>query len=351
MNSESKGINLLKINKYEDQNIIYLPINTIKAYNIPQKTEKIYFYDFTDKYDYNIKYKLGIIGNNNMPLIMNTIIRGNKKYLFISQKKDNFYLFENNSLKKVDNKLTELYKSKNFEFLIILDNKNIVAGRYDVLSFYKLNFVKYFNNINKYRTILSLSKLSNNRFCYLVKANKKENKLILYDEDFAEKEMTLKLEESEDENDLYENDYKFNIINLPNDNILIAENSRIVIIDINYFEIKTIFEIEEICYILPFNKNSNNNDDYFNNIAIIIKENETYFLKICDFSIGFKESKKININDIIDEENQLNIYTFFDMNYEYNKNGNIIFIISFNILMNDRLSILLDVDLNKIKYI
>ena len=338
MNSFFKGINLLKINKYECQNIIYLPINTIKAYKIPEKTKKICFYDFTDKYDYNIKYKLSIPGIKNNPLIMNTITLDNKKYLYISQKKDNFFLLENNSFEIVKNRLSKLYKSKNFEFLIILDNKNIVAGISGILSFYKSNFEKYFNNLNKYNKIIGLSKLSNNRFCYLTEFGKK---LVVYDENFAEKEMTLK-----------NNSYKFGLINLPNDHILIADNSKIIIIDINYFEIKTIFEIEKICYILPFYKNTNNNDDYFNNIAIIIKENETYFLKIYDFScVNFRESEKININYLLGEENKSNINTFFDMNYEFNKNGNIIFIISFNIFVKDRLSIIFDVDLNNIKYI
>ena len=354
MNSNNKSINLIKITTINCEKSIYIPINTIKNYKLPERISTIKLYDFTDNFDFNIKYELPINNINKKEMLMNTIISDNKKYQFISQKNNNFYLVENNTLEIVDNSLSRLYENKEFKFIVILQNKNLFAADSLILSYYELknlSYKKFFNNLNKYNEIMGLCKLSNNRICYIV-WNYFRIKIILYNEDFTEKEMSIKLEKEDDEfneDEVINSDCK--VVLLPNDIIFLEINSKLLLFDANYFEIITVFQ-NKVCYVLPFNnKNTNNNEDYSNYLAIVNEENGKYFLKIFDFSKKiFKESENIDINNLLDEENLSNINSFFDMNYEYNKNGNIIFIISFNSFFYDKLYIILEVNLDEIKY-
>ena len=353
MNSSNNGVNLIKIINIDSKELIYIPINTIKNYRSPNGISKIKLYEFKDNYDFEIKLEFSVnnIAHNRQYLTMNTIILDRKKYLYIPKMKNKLYLVENSSLKTINNSLSKFFENKDFKFLITLDNKNLVATGSLILSFYKyknFSYKKFFNNINKYEVILGLCKLSNNRFCYLAKNYYEDIKLVLYNEDFSEKEISFKL----DKNDRYTKKYLNNeIILLPNDIVLLKDTSKLLLINTDYFEIQTVFQIGEICYILPFNI-KNTYEDYFNYFAIIKKENEKYFLKIFDFSIkDFKESENIDINNLLDEDHLNKINSFIDMNYEYNKNGNILFIINFNYLNNEKLSIILEVNLKEIKYI
>ena len=83
-----------------------------------------------------------------------------------------------------------------------------------------------------------------------------------------------------------------------------------IILDINSLEIQTRYKTGLICNILPFNKNNNyNNNEKYTYFALIIFENNVFYLKIYKIFDCIKEIKKINLFEYSSEFKEL-----FDLN-------------------------------------
>jgi hypothetical protein len=241
--------------------------------------------------------------------------------------------------------------------IIFLDNDSIVVWN-GKLSFYikkNLSYEKFFNNLNKYGPILELCKLSDNRFCYLTS----EMLIILFNEDFSSKVIDLKIESAK-------NNINIKMFKISNDKMIIIGNSEFIIFDVNLFEILLNFQVGSIYFATPFNeKGFSDDNDIYHNLAVIIKESDEFYLKIFSLSChDIRETEKIkptfqiisckynkfnydicDINDISDIFDIFESYDIKSMYYDYNEKGDLVLII------NDDLSIIINIDLNKLKFI
>ena len=258
--------------------------------------------------------------------------------------------------------------------LIILDNKNIVAniGK-EIISFFEykdLKYEKFFNNINKYFTIIGLLKLDNNKFCFLSELEFNKLKLITFNEDFRTEEITLK----------YINCNKHTINNIifkiNKDYIVIVGFSRFVIFSLKYNEIVTVVETDIIISVLNITLNNPELEEYEYMALITMKEDNFYF-QIYQFKNPMQKSKIINLNELsidfqifmVDKMNELKYVnddsfdieplTFnlfedsvaFDMNYDIKNNENIVIIIGINSFKaKKRLLMILDVNLQNFQF-
>jgi hypothetical protein len=96
--------------------------------------------------------------------------------------------------------LNKCFEKKYVRQIIVLDNKNIVANiSPSLISYYKYNkskYDKFFNNLNKYYTIIELYKLNNNSFCFLSLKNlwgESPMILVIFEENFASKEKEINI--------------------------------------------------------------------------------------------------------------------------------------------------------------
>ena len=263
---------------------------------------------------------------------------------------------ENNNLnlQKGYNSLLKNVLEFSINRIIILDNGNIVVWN-GKLSYYvkkNLSYDKFFNNLNKHGPILEICKLSDNRFCYLTS----EMFIILFNEDFYSKETNLQIQSAK-------KNINIKMFKISNDKLVIIGNSEFIIFNINLFEIILTFEVGFIFFATPFNeKGFNDDNDIFHNLAVIIKESDEFYLQIFNLSChNIRETEKINPNFqiISSKKNKFDyhicgindISAMFEsienksMYYDYNEKGDLILII------NSDLSIIININLNKLKYI
>jgi len=151
---------------------------------------------------------------------------------------------------------------------------------------------------------------------------------------------------------------------ISNDKIVIIGYSQFIIIDINYFEIILNFEVGSIYFATPFNeKEFSDENDIYHNLALIIKENDEFYLKIFNLSChDIRETEKIkpNFQIISIKKNMFNYHICDDINYisarlentdnksmyyDYNEKGDLVLIINYD------LALIINIDLNKLKYI
>ena len=225
-------------------------------------------------------------------LAINKIKIDNKIFLIVSKiNKSELYLMENDKLilQKANNSCLKNILEFFLNRIIILDNDSIIVWN-GKLSFYikkNLSYKKFFNNLNKYGPILELCKLSDNRFCYLTF----NMNIILFNEDFSSKEIDLGICPARKK-------INFTMFKISNDKIVIIGYSQFIIIDINYFEIILNFEVGSIYFATPFNeKEFSDENDIYHNLALIIKENDEFYLKIFNLSChDIRETEKIKPN-------------------------------------------------------
>ena len=334
----------------------YIPIKTFQNYACSKKTTKLILCDFTkknNKKDDFIKFAL----KDNIEHVINKIKIDNKIFFIVSkQNKSELYIMENNklNLQSTNNSFLKNILEFSINRIIFLDNETIVVWN-GKLSFYikkNLSYEKFFNNLNKYGPILELCKLSDNRFCYLTS----EMLIILFNEDFSSKVIDLKIESPKD-------NINIKMFKISNDKMIIIGNSEFIIFDVNLFEILLNFQVGFIYFATPFNeKGFSDDNDIYHNLAIIIKESDEFYLKIFRLSChDIRETEKIkpNFQIISNKYNKFNyhicdindisaIFESYDiksMYYDYNEKGDLVLII------NDDLSLIINIDLNKLKFI
>ena len=370
-----------KFNSLEKTSTI-IPIKTINNYECVPFTKQIIIYDFNkDKNNSEFNNKIDFVDNISS---VNKITFDNKDYLYISGNLTELYLIEKDKekLTKVNNFLKDLTGTfHHLDKFVILDNKNIVAeiGNKKISFFEYKNstYKQFFNNLNKYGSIYNLHKLENNKFLFICQ-NNEGIAIVSYNEDF-----TSKIKEIEIEGPIknLKNNRTF-IIN--NNRLIIVARKNLIIFNLEFFEIETIYEVGQICCVLPFN-NINNDKNLYNYFALIIYEEKNFYLKIIRLINTFEETNKINLNEyssefeaIIDDNNILNFYNnnynreierdffrlgllttnnnetkfFFEMVYDLNDDGKVVLIINFvRSWGNKKLTILLDIDIKKLEFI
>lgn len=370
-------INSENISTHLEKGKIYLPISTTKNYICPQKKKELILYDYkTHKNILTIKADYDIISFNK--------ISNNSNYFLISQKGKNFLILikdNEKSMEVVNNSLSKCLEEQ-IQKIIFLDNQNAVTiTNNQLISFYiydNFNYKRFFRNLNKGGYILGLIKLPQNRFCFLSLFDQKNLLFVKFNEDFTTKEKIIRIDTP-----IY--NIKNNIIfkiNSQKDKIIIIGKFEFYIYDVNFLEIQTIYNPGLICSVLPFNKDKNDTEKY-KYFALIVLENEIFYLIIYYISDIIMESEKINLaeyclefqklfndNDIsiIYEEikNKENEYeslyehknptiydqlVLFDMCYDIKNNGDIVLVIDFaSSWINEKLTILLDINLNNIKF-
>ena len=316
------------------------------------------------------EYFMDKLNLNNSDKYINKIAF-DKNYLFLSNSNllyeinDNVH---NKNFGRTNNLLKSCFKNENIRYLIVLDNKNIVAnaGENKICFFNFVNgkYEKFFNNINKYGEIIGLLKLDNNEFCFLSKKYDGFPIISKFDEGFYSVEKTLTSMTCN------ENNISNLIFKISNKYIVIVGSNNFAIFNVKFFEINTIIETDEIISSLNMNWKNLNKDEY-EYMALITRKDKNYNLQIYKFEDNsIKGVDKINLieysseeyfENIIDENNnekkekkikekyillkrkditefilkskadffeQSGI--FFDINYDIKNNGNIIFIIGIN---------------------
>ena len=294
-----------------------------------------------------------------------------KNYLFLSNSNLLYEINDNVHNKifgRTNNLLKSCFKNENIRYLIVLDNKNIVANtgenKIGFFNFVNGKYEKFFNNINKYGEIIGLLKLDNNEFCFLSKKYDGFPIISKFDEGFYSVEKTLTSITCN------ENNISNLIFKISNKYIVIVGSNNFAIFNVKFFEINTIIETDEIISSLNMNWKNLNKDEY-EYMALITRKNKNYNLQIYKFEDNsIKGVDKINLieysseeyfENTIDENNnekkekkikekyillkrkditefilkskadffeQSGI--FFDINYDIKNNGNIIFIIGIN---------------------
>ena len=316
------------------------------------------------------EYFMDKLNLNNSDKYINKIAF-DKNYLFLSNSNllyeinDNVH---NKNFGRTNNLLKSCFKNENIRYLIVLDNKNIVAnaGENKICFFNFVNgkYEKFFNNINKYGEIIGLLKLDNNEFCFLSKKYDGFPIISKFDEGFYSVEKTLTSMTCN------ENNISNLIFKISNKYIVIVGSNNFAIFNVKFFEINTIIETDEIISSLNMNWKNLNKDEY-EYMALITRKDKNYNLQIYKFEDNsIKGVDKINLieysseeyfENIIDENNnekkekkikekyillkRKDITEFilksktdffeqsgisFDINYDIKNNGNIIFIIGIN---------------------
>ena len=296
---------------YLDKNSVLIPYKTFNKYTCYPETKEILFCDFNNGI-YNLYKKLSFDDNI---YSLSKISLNNKEYLFISKnKKNKLYLIEEN-YKNLKEEIfgSEKFENDIFEKLEVLDNNNIVAKADIKLAYYEkknnLIYQKFFNNLNKFDTVLGICKLSNNGFFFISSSHTKII-FVLFNEDFTsiEKEIELRRPLENIKNNIM---FKYN-----NDKVIIIHKNGFIIFDVKSYEINTIFNTGLVCGVLPFNSKLNEiNKDYCKYLALIIYENKQFFLKIINLDNNIEETEKINLAEyssefeaLIDDNNILDIY-------------------------------------------
>ena len=294
-----------------------------------------------------------------------------KNYLFLSNSNLLYEINDNVHNKifgRTNNLLKSCFKNENIRYLIVLDNKNIVANtgenKIGFFNFVNGKYEKFFNNINKYGEIIGLLKLDNNEFCFLSKKYDGFPIISKFDEGFYSVEKTLTSITCN------ENNISNLIFKISNKYIVIVGSNNFAIFNVKFFEINTIIETDEIISSLNMNWKNLNKDEY-EYMALITRKDKNYNLQIYKFEDNsIKGVDKINLieysseeyfENTIDENNnekkekkikekyillkRKDITEFilksktdffeqsgisFDINYDIKNNGNIIFIIGIN---------------------
>ena len=316
------------------------------------------------------EYFMDKLNLNNSDKYINKIAF-DKNYLFLSNSNLLYEINDNVHNKifgRTNNLLKSCFKNENIRYLIVLDNKNIVANAGEIkicfFNFVNGKYEKFFNNINKYGEIIGLLKLDNNEFCFLCKKYGGFPIISKFDEGFYSVEKTLTSMTCN------ENNISNLIFKISNKYIVIVGSNNFAIFNVKFFEINTIIETDEIISSLNMNWKNLNKDEY-EYMALITKKDKNYNLQIYKFEDNsIKGVDKINLieysseeyfENTIDENNnekkekkikekyillkrkditefilkskadffeQSGI--FFDINYDIKNNGNIIFIIGIN---------------------
>jgi hypothetical protein len=180
--------------------------------------------------------------------------------------------------------------------------------------------------------------------------------IILFNEDFSSKVIDLKIESPKD-------NINIKMFKISNDKMIIIGNFEFIIFDVNLFEILLNFQVGSIYFATPFNeKGFSDHNDIYHYLAVIIKESDGFYLKIFSLSChNIRETEKIkpNFQNISNKYNKFNyhicdindisaIFESYDiksMYYDYNEKGDLVLII------NDDLSLIINIDLNKLKFI
>ena len=316
------------------------------------------------------EYFMDKLNLNNSDKYINKIAF-DKNYLFLSNSNLLYEINDNVHNKifgRTNNLLKSCFKNENIRYLIVLDNKNIVAnaGENKICFFNFVNgkYEKFFNNINKYGEIIGLLKLDNNEFCFLSKEYRGFPIISKFDEGFYSVEKTLTSMTCN------ENNISNLIFKISNKYIVIVGSNNFAIFNVKFFEINTIIETDEIISSLNMNWKNLNKDEY-EYMALITRKDKNYNLQIYKFEDNsIKGVDKINLieysseeyfENTIDENNnekkekkikekyillkRKDITEFilksktdffeqsgisFDINYDIKNNGNIIFIIGIN---------------------
>ena len=390
------------------ENELYIPIKTLNQYICLNKTKIIYLCDYNSE---EIVVELSS-SNELFFTAINKIVINNSNYLIISkmkkeynnplENKNSLLLIEDNeyNLKKVENPLNKLIEEGILK-ISILDNKDIVIMRdrknISCYIYEKQNYKKYFNNLNKGDYIFGLIKLSKNRFCFLSANNEESFIFTVFNQDFSSKEKEIKMLKP-----IY--NLKNNIFFKTNkDKVIIIGKFEFIIFDPFLLEIQTIITTGLICYALPFNKENNDCEEIYNFLALIIWEENDFFLIIYNLFDNIKEIEKIKLNKyypgykniiahkkfckiyreeekrnqneekyeyylkykaiLIDyqietqyadeyiEKWNINNESSIDLFYDLKKNGDIILIVDFTApWINNKLSVIIDFNLNKFKF-
>ena len=316
------------------------------------------------------EYFMDKLNLNNSDKYINKIAF-DKNYLFLSNSNLLYEINDNVHNKifgRTNNLLKSCFKNENIRYLIVLDNKNIVANtgenKIGFFNFVNGKYEKFFNNINKYEEIIGLLKLDNNEFCFLSKKYDGFPIISKFDEGFYSVEKTLTSITCN------ENNISNLIFKISNKYIVIVGSNNFAIFNVKFFEINTIIETDEIISSLNMNWKNLNKDEY-EYMALITRKDKNYNLQIYKFEDNsIKGVDKINLieysseeyfENTIDENNnekkekkikekyillkRKDITEFilksktdffeqsgisFDINYDIKNNGNIIFIIGIN---------------------
>ena len=370
INSDNNSID---INSYKgikfDNNFIYIPLRTINTFIYTKKAEGLFFCEYNQNNFISIK-KIDI---TNYPISLSRFKYYNSDYLIISNNlKNDIYLIDDNGkeLRKIDNLFNDCL-DKNIQKLIVLDNKIIIACDNIYISTYKQEnsiYKQYFHDINKNGRVLGLCKLSNNRFCCLSNSSYDGFIFKLFNEDYS-----LEIFELERIEKIYDNTLN-HLFKISNDKVIVIGECEFIILNLKFgIEIETIFKVGLIFSTLPFNFNNIDDLDYYNYFAIIIYDNNNFYLKIFRIISGIiEETDKINlseyssnfeeiINDFkIDDKNNLFVLNnhdndketvLFEMAYDFNNKGKMLLIIYvLKSWKENKYIITLNIDLNKIQF-
>lgn len=327
---------------------------------------------FFCEYNQNKYISIKEITISKYPISLSRFKYNYSDYFIISNcLKNDIYLIDNNGkeLRKMNNLFNDCLE-KYIRKLIVLDNKIILACNNNYLSTYEKEnsiYKKYFNDINKNGTILGLCKLSNNRFCCLSNSYCDGFILKLFNEDFSLEIFELKRIEK-----IYDNTLN-HLFKISNDKVIVIGEYEFIILNLELgIEIETIFEVGLVFSTLPFNFNNIDNLNYYNYFAIIIYDNNNFYLKIFRIISGIiEETDKINLSEYssdfkevinylnIDDKNNLIILNnakdkrtvLFEMVCDFNNNGNMLLIIYVLKSWEENKNIItLNIDLNGIKF-
>ena len=283
--------------------------------------------------------------------------------------------------------LKSCFGNENIRYLIVLDNKNIVANvdssKLGFYNFTNSKYEKFFNNINKYYQIYGILKLDNNEFCFLSSKEKNYSNLIIskFNEDFYSIEKNLK------EIACSEKDINNLFFKISKNYIVIVGSNNFAIFNINNFEISTIIETNNIINSLNINTKNLGREEY-EYMALITRKMNDYNLQIYKFDnnsikgvneiklieysekedINFQEDNNnnkrkeikyylLNMEDITDyflksKFDEMGEYDIsFDINYDIKNNGNTTFVIGINYFsLKKRLVAIFEVNLDNLEY-
>ena len=189
----------------------------------------------------------------------------------------------------------------------------------------------------------------------------------LFNEDLSSEIFELKRTEK-----IYDNTLN-HLFKISNDKVIVIGEYEFIILNLELgIEIETIFEVGLVFSTLPFNFNNIDNLNYYNYFAIIIYDNNNFYLKIFRIISGIiEETDKINLSEYssdfkevinnfkIDDKNNLIILNnakdkgtvLFEMVCDFNNNGNMLLIIYVLKSWKENKNIItLNIDLNGIKF-
>ena len=357
---------LMNLSQSLNKDSIYIPAKTYINHTFSIDTRDFNFYDFANRKNIINLYNSSFITSISKFKYINC--SDTNHYLLISyrSKINEIYLIENNGLKlkKVENSLSKCLEGE-IQKLIVLENNDILAiTNWQKVAYYTnndLNYKNFFKNINKGDYVLGVIKLPEKKFGILSTNDYLTDMLVIFDENFQSEEKIIEITKP-----------LFNIKNniffkTANNKMIIIGKYGFIILDINSLQIQTKIRTGLICFVLPFNeKIIGNNNEKYKYLALIIFENNIFYLKIYEIFKCIREIKKINLfersfefiqmfnlsnisniynNEMKIENDDLEIYeklVFFDMFYDFGNDGDLIFVIHYSwknnksiILLND----------------